>query len=242
MTMRRMQHAVILAAGMGRRLAAISGGRPKALFPVNGRTLFDYACDFAEAVAEDRIVVGGFGCEELKDRIRTGDRSAVRLVCVEDYQHGNIVSLLAAIPHLDGSALIMNVDHVYCKEVRALVSSPRSNMTVFCDKARTLGHDDMKVALCARGHVRAISKRLESYHTGYVGLTYVPAADMDRYRRAVVDTVSREGTDAAAENVIQSLVNDDIAVDVCDLGGLKWAEVDTPADAHELAHRSDLFD
>ena len=241
MRRRRVDYAVILAAGMGTRLAAVNANRPKALFPVRGRTLFDYACDFAEAVAEQRIVVGGFGYEQLEQFVGDSRRSRLQLVAASDYRHGNIVSLLAAVPLLDGATLIMNVDHVYADEVRTLVAAPRDQITIFCDGQRALTDDDMKVAVDARGSVRSISKQLDRYDTGYVGLTYVPRSQMTRYRSAVMQTFATKGKQAAAESVIQTLADDGVLIPVCELDGLKWAEVDTPIDAEELSRRSDLW-
>lgn len=220
---------------MGTRLAAINPGRPKALYEVDGRRLFDYACDFAEHVSERRIVVGGFGYDELRELIATTGRRSLRLVCTSDYRHGNIMSVLAALPHFEGDVLVMNVDHVYCPEVCEVVTAARDEITIFCDGTRSLAADDMKVALSRGEKVRRISKHLDSYETGYVGMTYIPRTSIHRYTRAVTDTIAVEGDRASAESAIQTLVADGADVYAYDLGGLWWAEVDTPADAVHLA-------
>lgn len=114
---------IILAAGMGTRLASLTGGGPKALFPVKGRTLLDYSCDFAESLgAERRIVVGGCGFDHIEHHLVQSDRTDFQLVRTEDYRAGNLLSLLAALPLVRGAAFIMNVDHIYSAPVAPAVA------------------------------------------------------------------------------------------------------------------------
>src|SRR5260370_1408025 len=58
--------AILLAAGLGSRLGALTAQLPKALIPVGGVPLLAYAVRFAQAVgARDITVVGGYGYDPV---------------------------------------------------------------------------------------------------------------------------------------------------------------------------------
>lgn len=226
-----IQQVVILAAGMGTRLAPLSEGRPKALFEVHGRPLIDYACDFAEALGSaERIVVGGYGFDEMRRHLAAARRSRLTLVRAADFRTGNLVSMFAALPLLDGDTLVMNVDHIYSDAIRDRVSAVRGGLTIFCDTGRKLTSDDMKVSLDGSRRVTAIAKELLTYDAGYIGMTYVPASQLELYRRSALAVLTGVGPQSHVERVLQRLADDGHDVCVCDLGARKWAEIDTPAD------------
>src|ERR1700690_4638506 len=105
--------AVLLAAGLGSRLGALTAQIPKALIPVGDTPLLAYAVRFAQAAgARDITVVGGYGYELVAAEVA---RRAlpVRLVENQAFRDGNLVSLMTARPHLEGEFLLMNIDHIY---------------------------------------------------------------------------------------------------------------------------------
>jgi choline kinase len=236
MTTSHIQQVVILAAGMGTRLAPLSQGLPKALFEVRGRPLIDHACDFAESLGSAaRIVVGGCGFDALRRHLESARRARLTLVRTADFRAGNLVSLFAALPLLEGDTLVMNVDHLYSDAIRDRVAAVRGGLTIICDTGRSLAADDMKVSRGAGGRLAAISKELPVYDAGYIGMTYVPASQLDGYRRTALAVLTGIGPQSHVERVLQRLADDGQDVRICDLGALPWAEIDTPDDYHAFA-------
>jgi choline kinase len=106
--------AVLLAAGLGSRLGALTERLPKALIPVGGQPLLAYAVRFALAAgARDVVVVGGYGYDLVAGEVKSR-ALPVRLLENAAFRDGNLVSLLCARPHIDGARdlLIMNIDHI----------------------------------------------------------------------------------------------------------------------------------
>lgn len=226
---------VILAAGMGTRLSPISDGRSKALVRVGGKTLLDLALDFATELSPggERIVVGGYRFDLLEEHHKETGSSSYTLINNINYKAGSIFSLLRALQLVTGNFYLLNADHIFPRDSARLFSRNRGpNVSIFCDRDRILGDDDMKVELSndRQGHVKQISKTLTAYNYGYIGVTYVSGSALPKYAKAAGDVLSEFDENASVERVIQLLANRGEAV-VCHLiDGISWYEVDTPDD------------
>jgi choline kinase len=211
---------------MGTRLGPLSVARPKALVEVAGRTLLDHAIDFARLCAPDAIVV--VGGREFAAVAAVATRAGALAVENQRFHGGNLLSLLAARPHLDEDCLLMNVDHLYPPPIAAIVRTPCDDVTVFIDTDRALGADDMRVARDGAGHVARIAKTLKTWDAGYVGMTRVPAIALARYLAAADVTRATEGDGAHVERVLQRLADSGTPPACRDVSGHGWLEVDTP--------------
>lgn len=239
-------HVVLLAAGLGSRLGALTRDLPKALLPVGDRPLLSHALRFAARLEPSRVVVvGGFGfaqVDEVLAGLRRGDgpeaRLPVELVENTHFRDGNLVSLFAARPRVDDGFLLMNVDHVYRAPIAAIVRPPVDEVTAFVDVDRRLGDDDMKVLRDERGRVREIAKTLRTFDCGYVGMTRVPREALARYWDTAERALADEGRAIHVERVLARLATTD-APPVCrDVSGHGWLEVDTP---DERAHADEAI-
>ncbi len=224
---------VLMAAGFGSRLGALTERIPKALVRVGGETLLAHAVRFARLVnpapADDAIiVVGGVGFPLMKDEIA---RLALPVTLVEnpDFKDGNLLSLCAARPRIRGEFLLMNVDHIYRPAIAAIARRPVEDVTGFIDTDRTLGADDMKVARDASGRIERIAKTLTTWDAGYVGMTRVPAGALPRYWTTADAALAADGRAIHVERVLARLAETPSTRPRCaDISGHGWLEVDTP--------------
>ncbi|MFC1669335.1 NTP transferase domain-containing protein [Spirochaetota bacterium] len=226
--------AVVLAAGTGSRLGEVTSARTKGMVPVKGRKLIDYLFDFFEIdLFDEIIVVGGYYYEDLKVHIESRDFKNIRVIENREYLKGNIFTLLTALKEFkDDSFLITNVDHIYPRVLFTTMKESFNDITAMCDFDRKLGNDDMKVKLTGDGKkINAISKGLDDFDCGYIGMTYVDSSMEKIYRGAAETAIDRFGEKAVVENILQVLSEDgDIAPGICDLSGIGWYEVDTVED------------
>jgi choline kinase len=237
---------VLLAAGLGRRLGDLTREIPKALVPVAGDPLVVHALRFAARLGPSRVVVvGGFGFPKLAaelDRRRkgAGPEAALVVELVENprFRDGNLLSLLAARDFLDDDFLITNVDHVFRGAIADVVRPEVGDITAFIDTERVLGPDDMKVDRDDSGRVRRISKTLDRFDAGYVGMTRVPRAACRRYLREADALFAAEGPGVHVERVLGRLAETDAPPLCRDLGGRGWLEVDT---AEEKARAEEIL-
>jgi choline kinase len=227
---------VLLAAGLGSRLGALTAQLPKALIPVGGMPLMAHALRFAARLEPARVVVvGGFGfplveAELASLRASRHPAAGLPITLVENtrFRDGNLLSLMAARPLLDDEFVLINVDHIYRAGISGVVRPPADEVTAFIDTDRKLGADDMKVERDARGRVRKIAKTLTTFDCGYVGMTRVPARALDRYFATADRALAEEGPAIHVERVLARLAETE-APPVCrDISGHGWLEVDTP--------------
>lgn len=237
---------VLLAAGLGSRLGALTAELPKALIGVGGAPLLSHVLRFGARLRPDQvIVVGGFGfplvAAEL-EKLQRSDHPVARLpvTLVENtrFRDGNLLSLMAARPHLRDEFVLCNVDHIYRAGIAAIVQPPAAEVTAFIDTDRQLGADDMKVERDAAGRVRRIAKTLTTFDCGYVGMTRVPAGALDRYFAMADRALGEDGPAIHVERVLARLA-ETAAPPVCrDISGHGWLEVDTP---DERAHAEEAL-
>jgi len=219
---------VLLAAGLGSRLGALTARLPKALIPVAGESLLAHAVRFAGRLSPDEIVVvGGFGFAEVAAEVA---RRALPVTLVENqsFRDGNLISLMTARARItgDGDFLLMNVDHIYKPAVAARAALPTDEVTAFIDRDRELGADDMKVARDEHGRVRAIAKTLIDYDCGYVGMTRVPAAEQARYFAAADQVLAEEGRAVHVERILARLATSARPPACRDISDIGWLEID----------------
>jgi CDP-L-myo-inositol myo-inositolphosphotransferase len=241
---------VLLAAGLGSRLGALTRDLPKALIAVAGKPLLIHALGFAAHLRPSRIViVGGFGFSSVEATLaqfRARDEAAaalpIQLVENASFRDGNLISLLTAKPFLSEGFLIMNVDHIYRSTIATVVAPEVADVTAFIDTDRTLGNDDMKVERGSDGRIVAIAKTLTKFDCGYVGMTRVPTAMVGRYFDEAEHAIAEEGRAIHVERILARLAT--TAAPACrDISGHGWLEVDTPDEraAAEVALTSSLW-
>jgi choline kinase len=223
---------VLLAAGLGSRLGALTRDLPKALIPVGGKPLLAHALRFAGSLRPSRIVVvGGFCFPQVEEALGEfrGDLP-VELVENTHFRDGNLVSLFTARPRITEGFLVMNVDHIYRPAIAEVVAPEVERVTAFIDTDRKLGDDDMKVERGKDGRVVAIAKTLTKFDCGYVGMTRVPASMLPRYFDEADRALAEEGRAIHVERILARLAKTADAPACRDISGHGWLEVDTPAE------------
>ena len=110
--------AIVLAAGVARRLAPLTEHTHKCLLPVGDRPLLARMLAALEwvGVGETVLVVGH--CADQVRAVAGGKLGAMRISYVDnpDYTRGSVLSLYAARAHLGEPALVMDADVLFPRE------------------------------------------------------------------------------------------------------------------------------
>ena len=139
--------AVILAAGVGSRLASLSGGKPKCLIEVGGRPLILHQL---QALADHGVgpvtCVLGYQADEVRNVI--GDRADV--VINERYAETNsLYSLWLARERVKGPFVLLNCDLVFDPDILEQVLEEEGNVLAY-DSTSSRGREQTKVAITQR--------------------------------------------------------------------------------------------
>ena len=226
---------VLLAAGLGSRLGALTKDIPKALVSVAGKPLMFHALEFAARLRPAQVlVVGGYGFFQVARALEQGQSSnpalaalPIELVENTSFRDGNLISLMAARPRVSEDFVLLNVDHIYRPSIAEVVAPDVVDITAFIDNDRNLGADDMKVERRPDGRVRRISKTLTTFDSGYVGMTRVPTPALPRYWQNADAALAEEGRAIHVERILARLAESDAPPLCRDISGHGWLEVDT---------------
>lgn len=235
--------AIVLAAGVGRRLGL--GTRPKWLAPLGeGRTP---AAVHLEAFAAsprigEVIVVAGHGAGEVETITRrwAGPVSVVHNPRYAEWN--NWYSLLCGLDRwLDGegdAAWIVNSD--LCAPpgwfVEVFAEVPAGPAALVVDRRRVLSEEAMKVAV-DHDRVRQVAKvGVEGAVGEYVGLTWLGRQAAGELRRHLASIeADPAGHDHWYEHGIQRHIDAGGAYAVIDVPDGGWVEVDTPGELDDAA-------
>jgi choline kinase len=119
--------AIILAAGVARRLAPLTDRTHKCLLEVGGRPLLSRMLTALDAVGvQEAILVVGHCAEQVREQAgRRVGRMGIRYVENPEYTRGSALSLYAARAHLSDPVVVMDADVLFPRELlRRLLASP----------------------------------------------------------------------------------------------------------------------
>jgi choline kinase len=255
MTIARPTRAVVVAAGMGRRLAPYTDEMPKCLVPVRGRPMLCRALDsFRAEGLSDFVVVRGYRADVLERR-RAELGPGVRFVENPDYERNNILqSLFRAHAELDTPFVFTYADIVFAPEVVTALMAARGDICLVVDRrfadlyeGRTL-HPLAEAEVCRvglDGAVELVGKRSlpAAEATGeFIGLAKFSAAGaavlsstwqrLDAERAGTPDRPFQRAPswqNAFVTDLLQELIGAGVRVDPVYIDG-RWREIDTVQD------------
>ena len=240
--------AIILSAGQGSRLGALTATQPKCLIEFAGRTLLDRQLDTLAANGVDEaVVVTGFRDDLVEAALaRRNGGPKVTTVFNPFYKVAdNLGSLFMARAWLAGGCLVWNGDTLVSDRLMGRVlANDRAGICVTIDRKDSYDSDDMKVVE-ETGRLKAIGKRLgQGVNAESIGLLAFRSGGAERFREAIErDIRTPEGTTIWYLRVIHHLALEQ-EVWTFDINGEEWGEVDFPPDvtrAEELVRRWDAL-
>jgi choline kinase len=225
--------AILLAAGVGKRLLGLSNGRPKCLIEIGGKSLLVRLMEgLAAAGVREAVVVVGFGEDAVRAAVGGGPPGIrVRYLSNPRFREGAILSLWTARELLDGPVLVMDAD-VLCAPamIARLVESPNRNCFLLDAGVEVTGEEQM---LLVRGE--RVLDIVRGGGPGYelagesVGFLKLSAGAARVLRELLEVRVAAGHTGIEHEEVYPELLAR-VGVGFERVDGMPWTEIDFPED------------
>ena len=235
--------AVILAAGVGRRLRQAAGGRPKSLLRFNGRSLLErHVANLERCGVESAHIVTGYRHETITAAV-AGLRHNIRVRTLRnpEYNHGSVVSLQSAAAVLESGAdiVLMDADVLYHPDILARLLASRHRNCLLLDENFEPGEEPVKI-LVADGRIVEFRKKigdnavanpaartLRGESVGFFRFEPDMAALLSECARGYLDGRRHAPHEEAIRDLILPRAE---RFGYENISGLPWIEIDFPAD------------
>ncbi len=223
--------AVILAAGVARRLAPLTDHTQKSLLPVGGRAMLAWMLEALHAVGVRRVVIVVGHCADQVEALAATAPRGLSIQCVFNpaYQKGSALSLYCARDVMVREpTLIMDADVVFPREfLRRLVGSAAANALLidlsFADTGEEVMIYTQREQVIALGK-KVIPKAWDRVGEG-IGFFKCGAEAGPELVRLLEHVIAESHGLCEYEDALHLLVSRQ-PVQAVDVTGLPWTEVD----------------
>ncbi len=234
--------AIVLAAGVGKRLGALTQKNPKCLVPLtqNGPCLLQRYFEIFKAagIREVALVVGYQKEKIIAAAARWGGDLKVQFIENSEFRRGSILSLYLASSELNHPVLIMDADVFFPLEALERLIYAESTSAFLMDPS-SKSHGEEMMLMSKNGRPWAISKTpdptlgLLGEATGIIKLDTQAAYFLRKilaeyYRRGDLD---REYEDAYGRLLRKKRIG------AVSMGGFFWSEIDFKKDLEKVSRR-----
>ena len=227
--MAAVKECLILAAGNGSRIAALSGSAPKPLVPLVGAPLLEHIVLSAHAAGIERfVIVVGYRADAIRlwfAKRPLGDIS-VTLVENPEYHKANGVSALAARGLLKNSFLLLMADHIFePKTAKVLLQKTLGNDEVILgvdyNIDRIFDLEDATKVKVQGGDILDIGKDLVQYNALDTGMFLCGPSLFER-----LESAKKNGNCSLSDGMRRLCQEGKLKA--FDVGDGRWQDVDTP--------------
>ena len=239
-----IDEVIILAAGVGSRMAPITRDRPKCLAPFQGGTILGrLLCQLAAHRPRRIHVVGGHQSAVLRAYLATPEYASLPFNFLEnsDYLTTNsLASAALALAAARGQLLIINSDVVYDPEVIRRMAQSEAPFAFALDRS-CYSEESEKIALDHQGRAVQIAKALEQSEAAGCSL------DLYRFNIDAAGGFWRtmlanfEQRPRARRQLFEDFIDQTLSFQpfaYVDVSRLEWYEIDT---TEELKEADELF-
>ena len=230
-------NAIILAAGVGRRLGPAHDQRPKCLLQVGQRSLIARHLSLLEGRINHLDCVVGFKAEVVEEAIQAWRAAhspslSIDLITNQDFERGSILSLAHGLKHAGpGDLLVMDADVLYDHRLLdRLLNAPEATC-LLVDEDASLKDEEMVIGV-ASGRARVLARArdlgdLTIWERRGEGVGFLKVGGADRAALLTcVNEVIEEGRVLAdyEEGVARFLAH--VHCGACSVAGIPWLEID----------------
>jgi choline kinase len=234
--MSTVSRAVILAAGMATRLRPASDFIPKGLIEVGGTPILRRSVALlAQTGVTDILVVTGHRAPQIEAALGVEEAGArIRYVHNAAYaETGSMVSLLTALPEIDGPILLLESDLLYHPAFLERAAAAREDLLMAADLSGS--GDEVYLAVDEGNLLRFLGKHpplewRERSIGELAGISRLGTEILARFGERVRAMMAAGDGNRHYEDVLFALAREGSPLRVIHCPEVPWTEIDTPAD------------
>jgi choline kinase len=220
--------AVILAAGIGRRLMPLTREKPKALLEVGGKPILGYQLESLSRYfkMEDVIIVVGHCARMIEEYA-----PACTIVHNPRFQDtNNMYSLWLVKDFVHDGLLLLNSDVLFHPRILSNLLKSGDESAVVVDSSQKLGDEEMKVVLKG-GRLESVAKTLNpSTASGeFIGVAKFSGSASHALFKEIGELIGKGAVNDWFESALAGIARR-LEIRAVDTRGLPWVEIDSPAD------------
>jgi choline kinase len=244
--------AIILAAGRGSRLQQAAGDElPKCLLSFGGKTLLERHLDILRDAGVGEVVLAlGYRPGPVRAELQRLGRGDVEIVMNPQYELGSVLTVHTAAAQLTrgGDVLVMDADVLYDPRIMEALVAGDSVDRLLIDRDFEGGDEPVKV--CVKDGVPVEFRKRVADGLTYdtigesVGFFRFREGTAKRFAAIVAGYIDSGRANLPHEEAIRDLLLEEPApgstrgvehLDVADVTGLAWIEIDFPIDVERAA-------
>jgi len=238
--MRKVNQCLILAAGNGTRLRAVSQGLPKPLVHFQGKPILEHIMDRAQEAGISRfVIVVGYRSDLIRGWLDSLRLPGISVTVVEniDYHKSNGVSALKARSKMDQRFLLLMADHVFDPQTaKDLMAQPLADDEVILAVDPNVNRvfdlaDATKVCRCG-DRILDIGKDIALYDALDTGMFLCAPVLFKKLEGAM-----RDGNCSLSDGMRQ--LAQERKLRAFEIGEAQWEDLDTP---EALLHAERVLD
>ena len=224
--------AIIMAAGIGKRLHALNLNKPKCLINIGGTTLIRRSVNLLVSKGiSDITVIVGYKSDLIRNEL---NNNIAYFENPEFHITNSIKSLWYAKDLLEGDVLLLNGDLYYEHDILDYAINQTNPVVMLADSTR-IDKADYRFGFSGN-QINRFGKHLTNQETDgeYVGIVRIDQSFIKTFKQTLEDMITAGKSNIWWEDVLYSFIEKNIPIHYFDVAGTFWSEVDTLQDYNYL--------
>ena len=224
--------AIIMAAGVGKRLLGLNMNKPKCLLTAGSETLIRRSVNLLvnKGISDITVIVG-----YKADLIRNELNNDVTYFENPYFQTTNsILSLWYARDILEENVLLLNGDLYYEHSILDYAINQTNAVVMLADSTR-IDNADYRFGFTGK-QINLFGKHLTNQETDaeYVGIVRIDKGFIKTFKQTLKKMIAAGRSNIWWEDVLYSFISKQVPIHFFDVAGTFWTEVDTLQDYNYL--------
>ena len=224
--------AIIMAAGVGKRLLGLNMNKPKCLLTAGSETLIRRSVNLlVNKGISDITVIVGYEADLIRNELKKD-------VAYFENPHflttNSIMSLWYAKDLLEDNVLLLNGDLYYEHGILDYAKNQTNPVVMLADSTR-IDNADYRFSFSG-DQIIQFGKHLTNQETDgeYVGIVRIDQCFIKTFKQTLEEMITAGKSNIWWEDVLYSFISKQIPIHFYDVAGTFWSEVDTLQDYNYL--------